>query len=296
VKATVFYGYMKTLLDLIRLRNAVIAFAGVTMGAVVFSLGSPSITVEVLAAAFSASLILSGGNALNDYFDYEIDRVNKPKRPIPSGRVTRSDALMISLMMFLVGLGFAKSINPVCFMIAFVNIIVLILYARYSKRLLFVSNLGISYLVASIFLYGAAATYSPRLWVNPKGVELTVVLSACAFFLTLSRELVKDIEDIEGDMKAYSVTVPIRYGKDNTKKIAFLSALMVILLSFAPIIIMPVNFNELLYGLVILATDAVIVFSFTTNPAVNQRLLLFSMTLALLAFLLGLSAQYLQPG
>lgn len=293
MKALMFYGYVKTLLDLIRLRNALIAFAGIFIGAVVFSIGSPLMPFKVLAAAVSASLILSGGNAINDYFDVEIDRVNRPKRPIPSGRLSRSDALMAALTLFLLGLGFAKYINGICLVMALLNIIILVLYARYGKRLLLVSNLSVSYLVASVFIYGAASTYSPELWVNPDGLSLMAVLAVCAFFLTLSRELVKDIEDLEGDRKAYSVTAPIVYGTDNAKKMAFLAASAAIILSFAPIILMPVNFNELLYGLFILLTDAVVLFSFTTPPSVNQHLLLFSMTLALAAFLLSISVPML---
>ncbi len=295
MKLTEFYGHVKTFLDLIRLRNAFIAFAGVTIGALVFSLGSPVRTADVFTAAVSAALILAGGNALNDYFDVEIDRVNRPKRPIPSGRVLRSDALMVAFTMFLLGLGLAKSINDYCLAISLFNSAVLVVYAKYSKRMLLVSNLTISYLIASLFIYGAAAAHSQTVWVNPDGVKLTLVLSVCAFLLNLSREIIKDIEDLEGDKKAYSVTLPTCFGVDTSKKIAFSAALVTVFFSITPILLPSVGFNELLYGIVIIATDIIILSSYTTPPNVNQRLLIFSMTLALIAFLLGLSIQFIQP-
>ncbi|MBD3388310.1 MAG: hypothetical protein GF416_04470 [Candidatus Altiarchaeales archaeon] len=293
MKLNGFLGRLKTLLDLIRLRNAVIAFSGVYLGAVVFASGAPIPQWNVLAAAVSAALILGGGNALNDYFDYDIDKVNKPSRPLPSNRISKSDALMLAFAMFLIGLGVAKSINTICFLIAFFNTSVLIVYAVYSKRLLLASNLIISYLVASVFIYGAASAQTPGVWVNPDGVKLAVILASCAFALTLSREVVKDIEDLEGDKKAYSTTLPIKYGVKKAKGAAFLAAATAVALSLTPILSPTVGFNELLYGIVIVVTDFIILASFRTEPNVNQRILVFTMTLSILAFLLGISIQFI---
>ncbi|MFH1054691.1 MAG: UbiA family prenyltransferase [Candidatus Altiarchaeota archaeon] len=286
MKAT-FFGSLKTLLDLIRMRNAAISFLGVYVGALVFLLKPSMPLLEVLKAAVSTSLILGAGNTLNDYFDFEIDRVNRPKRPIPSGRISRRWALIVSVVLFLVGLGFALGINDLCFDIALFNSALLVMYAAYGKRMLLASNIMISYLVASVFLYGAAAVHSPTVSFDPAGAKLVVILALCAFFVNFSREIVKDIEDVEGDMKKNSLTLPIRYGEKNARLLAFTSAVFAVLISLTPVLSQTHSFNRLAYTALLIPTDIMILFSFTTCPATNQKLLVLSMTLALLSFLLG---------
>jgi len=287
-----FLASFKTLADIARLRNVLIAFFGVLTGALLFSMDSPLPPFEVLGAAISAALILAGGNALNDYFDFEIDKLNKPKRPIPSGRITRPDAFILAMTFFLIGLGLAKSINRFCLGIAIINTIVLIVYGRWGKKMLVVSNLVVAYLVGSVFIYGAAAVFNPAIHYSPVGLKLMLVMTACAFLITLAREIVKDIEDMHGDRKAYSDTLPLRFGANNAKFIALSVALVTTVLSFVPIIWMPPLFNELLYGILIIVTDIVILGSFSLPPQMNQRVLVFSMILALLAFLAGISPTY----
>jgi geranylgeranylglycerol-phosphate geranylgeranyltransferase len=278
---------VKTLFDLIRLRNAVISFLGVYVGAEVFSLHAPVSAYNIVSAAVSAAFILGGGNILNDYFDFEIDKINQPKRPIPSGRISRSDAFMLSFAMFLLGLGVANSINAYCLGLAFANTVFLVLYARYGKSLLLTSNIVVSYLVASVFVYGAAAVYSPQAPINPDGVKLLTVLMLCSFLVNFSREVVKDIEDVDGDRRAYSVTIPIVYGTENAKRIALMSAVACVIVSLAPLAAPTPAFNEFAYGITIILTDMLILASFTTSPTLNQRILVFGMTFALIAFLLG---------
>ncbi len=65
--------------------------------------------------------------------------------------------MMLSLALFAIGLGMSKFVNIYCFIIALSNVIVLIVYGKYSKKMYLLSNLIVSYLVASIFVYGALA-------------------------------------------------------------------------------------------------------------------------------------------
>ena len=106
-----------------------------------------------------------------------------------------------------------------------------------------------------------------------------------------SRDPMKDIEDMDGDSKAYSKTIPIRYGQQNAWKTAKTCAYLVILASLIPLIKPHQGFNELLYGILIVFTDAVILLAFRGIAPLAQRTLVFSMTLALIAFLLGISPQ-----
>ncbi len=275
--------------ELIRIRNGVIAFFGVLVGAaLVYTTSAITQELRVLVAGFVALLITGAGNAINDYFDYEIDKINKPHRPIPSGRISRSDVFMLSIILFLLGLGFAKYVNDYCLSIAFLNSIILIFYAMYSKKLLLVSNLGISYLVASIFLFGVAATIQEGTsMLSIEEIKIVTILTACAFFVTFSREIIKDIEDIKGDKEKYAVTLPIKIGVRRAKNMAIILTLIAIAFSLLPFAIETTSFNVYAYGTIIIISDLIFLASLTMHPTLGQRLMVVGMLLALTAFFLG---------
>jgi geranylgeranylglycerol-phosphate geranylgeranyltransferase len=278
---------VRVLLSLMRMRNCIIAFFGVLLGASFISF-SDILTFNVILAGIAVFLITGAGNTINDYFDYEIDKINKAHRPIPSNRINRSDALMFSVTLFFIGWGLSKYIkdyNDCCLWIAVFNSIVLVLYAKYSKRLHVLSNLSISYLVASIFVFGALANFDAGI-IELSKFRLIAVMSACAFLATLSREVIKDIEDMEGDRRAYSVTLPIKIGVKQSKNIALISVLAAILLSIYPFF-MNLEFDLVFYGILILIADLTFLISLTTHPALGQRLMIIGMNIALLAFFVG---------
>ena len=278
-----------TLWELLRMRNGIIAFFGVLVGATfIHTTGTIIPGTKIFIAGFAAFLITSAGNILNDYFDFEIDKINKPERPIPSGRISRSDAFMFSIVLFLLGLGFSKSVNDYCLSIAFLNSLILIFYAMYSKKLLLVSNLGISFLVASIFVFGVAATIQNGAdMVGMEEIKLVAIITACAFLMTLSREVIKDIEDIKGDEKKYAITLPIKIGAQRAKNMAMIFTLAAISFSLLPFIIQLTFFNLYAYGILIIISDLVFIISLTMHPSLGQRVMVLGMLLALIAFFLG---------
>lgn len=275
------------LLSFVRLRNCFMTFFGVIVGASLVYAGSHIIpfTAPVLTAAVAAALITAGGNTLNDYFDIETDKVNKPHRPIPAGRITKSDALMFSVTLFLIGLALAKAVNKYTLLFAGVNTIILVLYARYSKKMFFISNLSISYLVASIFVYGALAIQNPHAPINPSRMDLALILAACAFFMTFSREVMKDVEDLEGDQRMYSRTLPIVLGQKKAKRITTLFALAAIALSLMPLIVNHPGLAGTVYGPLIVIADLLFLSALTMYAPLGQRTMLAGMSLALIAFL-----------
>jgi len=275
--------------ELFRIRNVLIIFFGVIVSATfMYSAGESFSMSSVILAGISAALVTGAGNAINDYFDSEIDKINKPKRPIPSGRITKPDVGMLSIALFLVGIGISKFINEYCLILAVLNSVILVLYARYSKKLLLISNLAISYLVTSIFLFGVAATIQEGFeFFDLKEIRIVMVITACAFLMTFSREIVKDIEDIEGDRREYAKTLPIVLGKDKAEKAAATLAAGAILFSFLPFVIHPPAFSLFVYGVLILLADTIFFLSFTMHPALGQRLMVIGMAVALVAFFLG---------
>jgi len=277
------------LLRFMRIRNCIMTFLGVIVGASVAYTGSQLLPLNgfVLTAAVAAALITAGGNTLNDYFDIETDKVNKPHRPIPAGRISKSDALMFSVSLFLFGLAFAKAVNKFTLAFAIVNTLALIVYARYSKRMLLVANLVISYLVASAFIYGALSIHEVGAPINLRTLELTLILSACAFFVTFSREVIKDIEDMQGDERIYSKTLPIVFGKKNTKKVAIFFTLTAIGLSILPLLTNHPGLVGMVYAPIIFLADLLFLSALTMYAPLGQRTMIAGMASALSAFLFG---------
>jgi len=276
---------LRVFLEAIRLRNCLIVYFGVLVGATV-TLAKLPLDLDVHLAAAAAFLITGGGNAINDYFDIDIDRINKPERPLPSNRMSKSDVLMLSLTMFFVGLWISKYVNTYCAFIAVVNAAALILYAKFSKNILIVSNFVISYLVASVFIFGAFSAFDGPIWKAPF-IGILAVLAACAFFMTFSREIVKDIEDIEGDKKSNARTLPIVVGMKKSRYVAILFAAVAILLSFLPVVLPLGEFNTGIYKKLIIPADSVFIAALTLSPKKSQRVMVLSMVFALVAFFLG---------
>lgn len=198
-------------LSLMRLPNGLIAVLSVLVASLCAT-RSPAPGPKVLIGAAAAFLILGGGNALNDYFDSGIDAINKPRRPIPSGRVSRRAAGAFALGLFAAGLGLGLFLNAAAFALAAVNTGLLILYARRSKRMLFAANVLVAGLTASVFVFAGAIL---------RRIDLSILaLAGSAFFIMLTREILKDIEDLEGDRRAGAATLPIRWGVRRARGLA----------------------------------------------------------------------------
>jgi geranylgeranylglycerol-phosphate geranylgeranyltransferase len=85
-----------------RPQNLLILVIAVVTGA--FAAGSMQPYDKLVLACFSALFIMAGGNAVNDYFDVEIDRVNKPFRPLPAGRLTLNFVRNFFIISFVLGI------------------------------------------------------------------------------------------------------------------------------------------------------------------------------------------------
>lgn len=173
------------------------------------------------------ALITAAGNVINDFFDVKIDSVNRPDRPIPSGAVTRIAARGFALTLFLAGILVSFFTNPLCILIAIINSLILVAYAGILKRTPLLGNITVSYLSSSIFLIGGALDG----W---DGLVRIIPIAVITFFAMLSRELVKDAEDVEGDMAGGADTVPLRIGIRKTSQLALISTLLAAAVSLLP--------------------------------------------------------------
>jgi geranylgeranylglycerol-phosphate geranylgeranyltransferase len=170
-------------------------------------------------------LITGGGNAVNDYYDREIDAVNRPKRPIPSGRMSTRAAFYYSLALFAVGCICAGLVNQICLTVAVFNSVLLFLYARNLKATPLAGNICVAFLTGSTFLFGGAAAGSAGLQAN----QVPFLLS---FLVSMSREIAKDIEDMTGDRAGGARTLPILAGERASAALAAAFALSAVVLGF----------------------------------------------------------------
>jgi geranylgeranylglycerol-phosphate geranylgeranyltransferase len=201
------------------LRPANALVAGLT--AVLACLIATGTVVPGTLLLFPVVLLVTGaGNAINDYYDREIDRINRPGRPIPSGAITKETVLRYSLVLFTSGVGLSLFTNPLCTGIAVFNSFLLIAYAARLKALPFIGNLVVSYLSGSIFLFGGAFS-------GFEGILAIIPIATITFLGTLSREILKDAEDVTGDTAGGATTLPMAMGI----RLATLLAFVIILIA-----------------------------------------------------------------
>lgn len=271
---------MKAYFSILRPLNCAMAGFAVIIGA---KLGNPDfISIPVFLAVLAAALICGAGNAVNDYFDYDIDIVNNPRRPLPSGKIERERAHNYSKALFILGSLLSILINLPAFLLALFNSALLYLYAKTIKRRGGIGkNLTVSYLVASPFLFGGIAVGDPA---------VTLFLVFIAFLVNTSREIVKDIEDYEGDSEHLD-SLPVKFGFR-------ISSMMAAIFMASGVVLSPLPFKmgmvSQIYLVFMLFFDVLLLYSGyqllkepRNNSTTVQKKIKFSMILALLGFFIG---------
>ncbi|BBD73995.1 hypothetical protein HS1genome_2384 [Sulfodiicoccus acidiphilus] len=189
-----------------RIQNVIGAAVGDLMGYVVFT----SWRIEwktLLISMVVVALVAGGGYVINDIRDVEIDKVNKPERPLPSGEVSLREAKAITLISFLGGASLSALLGPVPFTIALLTIFLLVSYALWLKKQGPVGNLVVALTTAlSIFFGGISVS------VNALSSITLMIPVVYSFLLTLGREVVKGVEDYNGDYAHGVKTLAIRLG------------------------------------------------------------------------------------
>lgn len=277
---------MNVYFELIRYRNCAMAGLAAVIGAAIayIATGAPPSSAVWMFPVFLAVFLATGaGNAINDYFDVNIDAINRPSRPIPSGRISGVLASRTAFVLFATSIMVSYFIGEwkVPLMIAVFNSVLLYFYAKSLKRKVFVGNLGVAYLSGSTFLFGGSAY-------GMKGIEVTVVLFLLSMLATLAREIVKAIEDVEGDRKDGAVTLPVRIGERYSAYIASLAGILAVLLSPIPYIVGLFNENYLFAVALADVFFLYAVFLITDRqPAKSSKYFKVAMFFGLLAFIAG---------
>ncbi len=166
-----------------------------------------------LILSFGTLFIAAAGYIINDYYDIKIDLVNKPERIVIGKLISRRQALLIhSLFNFsAIGLGFLLSWRVALYFVACAFL--LWLYSNYLKRTPLIGNIIVSLLTAAtIWIISLYYRENDR---------LIYIYSLFAFFISLLREVIKDIEDTKGDATYGCKTLPILFGVRKTKIFLF---------------------------------------------------------------------------
>ncbi|MBU7042399.1 MAG: UbiA family prenyltransferase [Theionarchaea archaeon] len=201
---------MKAYLELIRPSNSIMAGFAVFLSGMIAT-GREFPPIDVFFAVLGTITASSAGMVINDYFDYDIDIINRPDRVLPRGALSRKNALFFAVILFILAYIFISLTNPLCIVIGYPAVILIGVYSWKLKRLPFIGNFVVAFLTSLTLIYGGAAAGS---------IVLVTMLAICAFFANLSREIVKDIEDIKGDKELGSKTLPIIYGVPTLSLIA----------------------------------------------------------------------------
>ena len=167
---------------------------------------------KIALAALATLLAAASANAWNDYRDIDIDRINQPQRPLPSGMVSPRAALIFSIVLAALSIVLAALISPVALAIAVGSIILLYIYSIWLKSTVLLGNATVALISALSPIFGgvAAGNVGPSLW-----------LGAIVFVGIFGREVLKTLADYEGD-KAHDVrTISTAVGPRAARTIFF---------------------------------------------------------------------------
>ena len=265
----------RVLLEILRPMNCLMAGVAAIIGLLIAGewIAEPGILIFLI-----VFFITGAGNAINDYYDRRIDAVNRPGRPIPSGRVSPQAIMVWAISLSALGIILASQISQICLAIAWLNSILLFFYARNFKVTPLVGNISVSYLTGSTFLFGGAAYGLSGLWDN-----MVPCMLSC--LITMSREIAKDIEDIDGDRQGGAKTLPIlagiRFSAALEAAFAFAGIGLSYMANLGTFYVIIISISNLLF----LASIRMILLK--GDASESQKLLKMGMAVALLAFLVG---------
>jgi geranylgeranylglycerol-phosphate geranylgeranyltransferase len=273
-------------LRLVRFGNTLVSFTGVLVGGLVArgaGVDVPlSFALTLLLAGTSSALVTAGGNVLNDVLDRDSDRLNHPDRPLVTGAISvptarrLSAGLLIASAVVIVPVALSAPWLPVLLGVA---LVALLSYEFRFKTRGFTGNLLVAFLTGAVFIYGGAAANAPLLLLPFAGMAIAA---------TLSRELIKDMEDAGGDIDRR--TLPQTRGFPFATAIARLSVGAAIALSPLPVLtfLRAGSAAGIIYLALVLAADGLFVVSVARLPDQlhrGQSISKGAMTVALLAFL-----------
>lgn len=196
-------------------------------------------TFNFLLLVVATLCIAAAGNIINDIYDVEIDKINKPEKVLIGKKISEQTANQLFIVLNVIGvaIGFylANSIGKPAFAALFIVFSALLyLYASYLKGMFLIGNLLVSALVAMSLIIVALFDLLPAVTlenqVSQSAVfKIVLYYSLFAFSINFIREIVKDLQDINGDKKGGMNTLPIAIGRKRATSIVFILGVLMVL-------------------------------------------------------------------
>ena len=182
---------------------------------------------------FLTAFTLTGTSMIvNDYWDREVDAVNAPERPIPSGVVSVKEALLFGMILSVIGLLCALSTNLACLVVSILSLLISIVYNVKGKQKGLTGNLMVSACIAVPLLYGGFIYEGENVSFNRFG--LLLVFDLMIFLANTGREVIKGIIDVKGDKIRQVKTIAIQYSPRVARTVGILFFLSAVILSVFP--------------------------------------------------------------
>jgi geranylgeranylglycerol-phosphate geranylgeranyltransferase len=246
-------------ISIVRPVNFLITFFTVIVAAALSYKGEYS-SVKVFLAALTASLTMSAGNIINDIYDLNGDRINHPGRPLPSGVIPLKVALGYYITLIAVSLFLSLYISNLNFDLNVLAILLLYLYSYKLKRIVIVGNIVVALLTGLTFIYGGIAV---------NNFYYSIVPALFAFLINLIREIVKDMEDAEGDIREGIISFPSKYGVKIAKNTISALSILLILFTFLPYI--NGNYDSYYIAVIIIVVIPVLIYFLISLVKENSR-------------------------
>ena len=287
---------IKDWIFLIRPANSIMVGLAVVVG---IAVSSPSghqflnlLSTTSLLGFITGFAISSFSMVSNDVYDYEVDKVNQPARPVASGRISLRSAKLYSIPFAAIGLVCGFLLSPINLGFAAIFAAVGWYYNYHGKKLGLGGNSLVALSLAIPYIFGSIALGS-------YSVNLAYLLALTSFLAGVGREVLKGISDIAGDKIRNIKSVAISYGVEKAKLMAALLFILAVISSSFPVLAGVLGKGLLVYTILVLITDGVFCYLAlkTLRSKLNseslrlKKIALGGMMLGLLAYLLaGLSA------
>lgn len=281
--------------ELMRLEHGVMIAIAILVGSLIASKNLP-VFDKFIFTFFTALFLEASTFALNDYYDFDIDKKNKREdRPLVRGVLSKNTALYLFFILFPLGIISSYFVNLTCFYIALITAIFAIFYDMILKKIKLLGNFFIAYVMAIPFVFGAAAVLSE----NNLSINLSpavFIIALIAFLSGVGREIMKDVMDFKGDKEEGVKSFPKYIGIKKSNFISALFYIFAIFLSFLPFIIEIFDFYYLnyYYLTVVLITDIMLfitviklIFDKDIKMKYYRKFTLIALFIGLLAFLIG---------
>jgi len=274
---------IRGLVSMMRLPNCIMIGFSVIVGEIIAA--TPFFSGQAALYGFlTGFLLLAASMVLNDYSDRDVDAINEPERPIPSGSVKPTQAMSFSVILCALGFLSASQTGVWTLIVAALSMVVAVAYNFKFKKTGLPGNALVSANVALPFIYGGL--------VVGRQTSLLLIFATLAFFSSMGREVVKGIVDVTGDAAKGIQSVAVKMGNAYAAKQGASLFLIAVALSVVPIALSVVSNYYIPLVIISDIGFALTSYSIVTNPSArnakrNKKYALLWMLFGLLAFVFG---------